>query len=395
MVKKPEYEKKQRIFYFKEFFDSTAFGLMPNQFINVLLFSILILNGAAWWIVGLANALKHIASQFSEIFIGKYDSKTMINRIRLFSVLYAFSFFIMIFGLILNNYVIFVFAMILSGISISSQGLLYRRLVKQELKFSYLQEYYKRINLFALFSVALTFVSAYLFIKINSLIIPLEIAAISFILSSYVLFKLRPEKKIKEISQFYNFKKQFKNIELFSKKSFFVTALALINAIIILTYSYLGIYIFENYKLFMLGYFGNIALVFGIAIVVSIILSKPINYLISNNYGQLPVIIFGIALFSLIPLSFSQSVDFISLILATSIGAIGVSLLRISSEIYMIKNNYKSKASGLYMSVLLLFGVLSMIGFTTYMDYFMILFFTSILALVMFFIMLVLEGQRR
>jgi len=396
MVQKPEIDKKSAIFSLKEFFDSTAFGFMPNQFINVLFYSILLLSGLGWWIVALVNSLKHIGSYVSELFLGNYDNKTLLSRIRLFSLFYAFSFFIMIFGLVYNNYMIFGIGMIFSGISISSQGLLYRRLVKQELKFSYLREYYSRINFFTLLSVALTFVSAYLFLRVNSLIIPLEIASISFILSSYILFRLKPEKKIKELSQITGFRKlvsEYKNIKVFSKRTIFILALAIINATIILTYSYLGIYIFEQYKHFYLGHFGNIALVFGISIIASLLFSKKINYLISNNYGQLPVIIFGISLFSLIPLSYSQSVDFISLIIATSVGLMGMSMLRISSEIYMIRNNFKSKLNGIAFSKILLLMLISLYFYQNYTNYFMFLFYSAIVSLILFFGILIFEQR--
>lgn len=397
IAKITDYDKKLGVFLSKDFFDSLSFGMMPLQFINVLFYTLLLSTGLGWFVLGIVSALRHMSSISIDIFTGNYTDEAKIKRIRIFSIIYAFSFFIMIFGFIYESATIFASGMVLSGISVSSQGLLYRQLVKNQLRFGYKMRYYKNIKLFTLMSVILTFISALMFAKVQTLVVPLEISAISFLISSYLLFSLKLEKEVEEASQkasiFAEIRQNLSDFRFSWKALLFILSLVLMNAVAVFVYSYAGVFVFEHFRYFYLNGFANIALIFGFSIVLSMLLSKRINHLISRAYGQLPVIVFGSVLFSFMPFYFSIVPDFITLMLATAFGMIGMSLVRISAEVYMINNNLKSKWTNIFMIIALLI-VSSLLFFVpNYIYLFYVLFFIAVFCALMFLLILLYEEK--
>jgi MFS family permease len=145
----------------------------------------------------------------------------------------------------------------------------------------------------------------------------LGVAALSFILSALLVAKHeRPENEEESVKP---------ELSVFFKNKI-ILVLIITAAITIfvqtLGNSYYGIFIFNNFKNAGFGGYLNVAIIFTIALITSIV-APLITRKNSIEYGKFPMLVFGTLLMAIMPLSFYYKPNLISIAMGTILGVIG------------------------------------------------------------------------
>ncbi|MBW3015287.1 hypothetical protein KY330_02600 [Candidatus Woesearchaeota archaeon] len=351
LEKTAEKDKTTRYFLTKEILDRIGYGFGSQQFINILLLH----TGAGFFLIGLINGIRSLISVLISSFLTKVTETSEISSklISRSGIVFGFSFLLMAIARFLKSIPLFIFALLLSAISIVSHGELYERLFSSTLKKEKRGTFLSKIASIGLLIIAVSILlSGYLMtkfpetgtsimllgkqIRIYGYLISFEITALAFIISGYVLSfikqkTIQPLELREEFSNFYYTLKHQTKQYLKNK----IILILIISATItgfteVLGYSYYGIYIYDTFKDVALKGFINVAVIFLIAILVSLF-SPSIARRISKKYGKVPMLVFGTVLLSILPFTFYFNPALITIGIATSLSVIGSSLVGLAS----------------------------------------------------------------
>ena len=350
--------EKIKKFFFKEFFDRISYGFSSQQFINILFSQ----TGASYFIIGIINGLRVILNIIIASFLDEYSKVRQISKrfIGTTGVIFGFSFIFMAMARFLHSVPLFAAALLIGSIGAVSYGELYQRLFRDTLK----KERSRLLRNITQYGLVITGVSILLAgflmdkfpaigtpillfgfkFRVFGYLIAFEIAAISSIISGYVLSFIK-EKQIKIIEKkapLTQLKIQFNNIK--ENLSVFVknkVILILFVASIITGFvqtlgnSYYGIYIYETFKYGYFKGFTNVAVIFLIAIMTSFF-APFIARKNAKEYGKFPMLVFGTLLMAIMPFTYYYNPNLVSISIGTLIGFIGAAIIGVSHGLLVI-----------------------------------------------------------
>ena len=331
-----------RKFLLKEMLDRLAFGLSSPQFINILLFQL----SSSVFVVGVLSGLRTVISLVLALVFDNLKLRQLSRRVMGFSgILLGFSLIALSLGIMLRSVAIFASAMVVGSIGAVSYGNLYHAMLKESLhkeKRSYLLS---RIAYYGLLITAASMlVAAFLLDRPNGYLITFEISAILLILSGYMLSRI-PESSTEETTIRLHLRDYGQLIAENKPLLVMLSCGSLVSAVQTIVTAYYGIYIYNAFYTVGFGGFLNVAVIFLLAIAVSVI-GPTISRLNAKEYGTFPMLVFGTCLIAITPLTYYYNPSLIAIAVATIVGVIGGSIsgyaggLVIADKIH--ENDHKS-----------------------------------------------------
>jgi len=341
--KKKETLKKRRDLTGIEFLDRVAFGISSIQYINIFAF----IFGANLFLIGLTHSIIN-ALQLFLTFVLEHG-----NRLKCFfssqksKFLAILVFLLMAYFALIESYAGILLTLIFYSLLI---GFYNTRYPKKSMLILKVEKRGVVLRNIALVGVLITSLGVYLggwFLdhymlsasldinvmghKLNPPALIFAIAAFILLVSELILLKYRNVKdvqdnvsgrlreKMKQAFQFFSNIKSDRRLLIL----FFGSALTFIVSLLI--NSYLGVYIYTKLSDFGLGAFRNVAVIFTIALISSLI--GP--WVVRKNaatIGKLPLLIFGSLLTAILPFALYLNKGFTSMALATLLGILGSSI---------------------------------------------------------------------
>ena len=378
-----EKSKNDKILSIKELFDRIGYGFASQQFVNILF----MLTGASLLMIGVFNGLKTALTSLLSGFLKEYSKIKHIgkNMISASGIIYGFSFLGMTVALVSKSPWIFAISMIVGALGIIAHGDLYVAFSHSLLKNERRRNFLRFISYFGIIITAIALllagfimeiipINGYVFninidflnlaapigFKIYGYLLSFEITAIMFILSGYLLSSIDIRKEevytsgfgIASLMKEYFFD-SFKSARIFTKntKVYLLTlAIMLTTVVQIVANSYYGIFIYENFKDQFLHGFMNVAAIFTIALIASIIGAIFIKTF-SKSIGEAPMLVFGTLLIALMPLTIYYNPHLYSIGLATALSVIGGTIVGVAqgmiAERLMDENEIKTYFSSI------------------------------------------------
>ncbi|MFH1173737.1 MAG: hypothetical protein V1725_01245 [archaeon] len=374
---RPDVQQKANVITTKEIIDRIGYGLTSPQLVNILF----LFTGAGLFLIGLVNGLKAILTNIIGGLVQEYDKSKRITptMIRSGGILFGFSFIFLSIGIIFKAPWFFTIALLSGSIGIVTHGDTFQQFTHQQLRKEKMPWFLAHISLAGLlFTAAGLLVSGYIMSSIPLQGIPLtlsllgmqlsfrlygfiicfEVTAILFIISGYLLSRLKPEEvQEKNVFIFDAFLlKTQQNLKIWRKNSLAVLATAATVLIIVselVVNSYFGIFIYRQFSNVGLGGFMNVAVIFVIALVAAVfgpLITRSVNLKI----GEGPMLVFGTLLVAILPLTIYASPMLISVGTATAISIIGAALLGTAQGMFFRKILLKDELAGYFSSLALL-----------------------------------------
>jgi len=388
-IKSEENDKNNKILGFKELVDRIGYGFASQQFINILF----MLSGASLLLIGFVSGLKTALIYFISGFLKQYAKIKYFGKkyIGVSGIIYGLSFLGMAFSVVLHNPLFFTISLLVGTVGVIAHGDTYIRLLNATLNSEHRKTFLKFISYFGIIITAVAiFITGLLMeliptngmafdlnlswlnlaspihFELYGYLLAFEITAIMFILSGYLMSLVT---EIKEegnntITYIFTFVKEYiqnakedSGVFIKNKKIFLLTLAAIIMTIAqILVNSYVGIFIYENFKHQFLGGFLNVAIIFVIALITSIagtLLTKRF----AKNLGEAPMLVFGTLLIALLPLTIYYNPNLYAIGLATVLSVIGGAIVGIAqgliAERIMTEREINTYFSGLgFISIL-------------------------------------------
>jgi predicted MFS family arabinose efflux permease len=196
--------------------------------------------------------------------------------------------------------------------------------------------------------------------EIYGYLLAFEITAIMFILSGYLMSLIQEKREenygstiyiMAFVKEYIQNAKEDSKIFIKNKKIFLLTMAAIIMTIAqIVVNSYSGIFIYENFKYQFLGGFLNVAIIFVIALITSII-GTLLTKRFAKNLGEAPMLVFGTLLIALLPLTLYYNPNLYAIGLATVLSVIGGAIVGVAqgliAERIMTEKEINTYFSGL------------------------------------------------
>jgi uncharacterized protein YoaH (UPF0181 family) len=341
--KKRETRKRKKDLTGIEFLDRTAFGMSSVQYINIFAY----IFGANLFLIGLAHSIINSLQLFFT-FVLENGSKLKrfftAERSKFLAILMLL---IMAYFALIKNFYGLLVALILYSLFISFYNIRYPRKSLRILKVEKRDFILRNIVLIGVMITSLgiylggwfldyymlsNFLGLHVFgYQLNPPALIFAAAAFLLLISEFILLKYRKESNIQEqvvgrvsekIRQAFKFISNIKAnknlLILFLGSSFAFMVSLLVN-------SYLGIFIYTRLSDFGFGAFRNVAIIFIIAIISSLI--GP--WVVRKNaaeIGKLPLLIFGSLLTAILPFALFLNKGFTSMALATLLGILGSSI---------------------------------------------------------------------
>ena len=358
-------------YFTKTFLDRIGFGFGSPQYINILFRQ----AGASLFLVGLINGIKAIISVLISSCVKEYRKQKEVKRpfTGISEILLGLSFVILIIAYFFHSIKVFIIGILLIGIFFAYYNDLFNKLFKQKLEEGRKDYLIGKITHYGLLlTVICLFAGAYILDKFPTAgytlkfvlfeknysftfygyMIAFGIAALSFIISGLLLLdgkvKKQEEKKVR-ISQ--TIKSCFKNYRnylsiFFRNKIILVLIIASTITAFVQTLgnSYYGIFIFNNFSKIGFGGFLNVAIIFTIALLTSII-APLITRKNAIEYGKFPMLVFGTLLLAIMPLSYYYKPNLISISMGTILGIIGGAITGVAQGLLTLEliNDYERK----------------------------------------------------
>lgn len=349
--KSVERSKNDNILTIKELFDRIGYGFASQQFINILF----MLSGASLFLIGMTNSFKTsltslLSGAIVELRKIKYIGKHLISTS---GMVYGFSFFGITIALVMKNPFIFAASLLVGSLGIIAHGDLFLEYSKVLLKHEKRSDFLKFISYFGILITAASLLIAGFvmeFIPLNGMIIDLsfvglpemtfkifgyllifEITAIMFILSGYLLSLIKDAEMLftadMNILGFLKnyFSDTVSSYKIFSKNNkVYLLMVATISTTVlqVVGNSYYGIFIYERFKTQFLGGFLNVAVVFVVALIASLV-GSMLTKKFAKSLGEAPMLVFGTLLISLMPLTMFFNPKLYAIALAAALSVVG------------------------------------------------------------------------
>jgi len=323
--------------FFKELFDKFGFGFGSQQYINILFF----LSGASLFLIGIINGIRVLLIALFNPLVEEWARIKRFSNpfIALSGFLFAVSFILIIIARRLNLIPLFIAAFVIGSITIIFFGNLYSKLLKQNLKSGKMGILSKISKIGLMLTAISLFISAYMMDNLtDGYIISFGIAAGCFAVSAFTLFLFRGSIH-KQETVTTNFIKELKtHIGLFLKNKLILVLLiaSTITAFVqTIGNFYYGIFIYTTLSKTGFGGFLNVAVVFIVAILASLI-APFITRINSKAYGKFPMLVFGTLLIAIMPLTYFYNPNLISISMATMLGIIGAAVVGVAHGLLIL-----------------------------------------------------------
>ena len=346
---KKKYPKQTGKFLAKEILDRIGYGLSSQQFINILF----ILIGANYFIIGTINGLKMVLGVIISFLLEKYAvAKGVSKKLMKFSaILFAFSVFLLTLAIGLQSLALFITAILIGGILAILYGNLYQDWFKENLGMEFRGNFLQKISYYGLLITgASMLLGAYLAdnflsegksipfnllnlkfdLNIKGYSVAFALAAVLFLISAIIIFLIRDKPKITSDSE----KTEEPSIlsagvraKLFGDKVIVILLVtsSLVSIVQTLGASYYGIFIYQQFNNTGYGGFTNVAIIFLIALLTSVV-GPVVTQYNSRAYGKFPMLVFGTLLMAIMPLTFYYNATLLAIALATFLSTIGASI---------------------------------------------------------------------
>ncbi|MCF7865983.1 hypothetical protein K9L67_05450 [Candidatus Woesearchaeota archaeon] len=392
------------LFKKKFFLDKVGFGLASNQFINIL-FSF---TGAGIFLLGLVNVLRSFFNTLFSSFFREYFEKFSVKKslINFAGLVFGFSFLFIALAVSINSKILFAVSLIIGAIGVVIYGDLfntYKHKSAGNNKSVLISPGLAWLGLFVTFIGMV--VSGFLMdvlprdgtlfsfsvfghlmdFRLHGFLLAFEATTIVFILSSYLLSKI----KFPKFEQKYSFdefkiflsESIVKKGKIFFKNKYLVVlslAALFFGVFQTIFYSTVGVYIFNNYGDFWFGGFTNIAIIFGVPVVISIF--GPLSASKLNKYfGLSPLLVFASLLSALFPFAIIYNGFLPAIFVAAILGVFGASIVGYAQSMIASKllNDYERRIFYSYSSLImvvpyLLLSLLILVLFGFSEDYFLL-----------------------
>lgn len=357
-------------FLAKEILDRIGYGLSSQQFINILL----VLTGANYLLIGTINGFKMVLGVVASFILEKYAiAKGISKQLMKFSaVLFAFSVFLLTLALGLSSLALFIVAIFLGGILAILYGNLYQDWFKENLGIEHRGYFLQRISYYGLLITGLSmligayladnfliegrnilfnFLSLKFALTIKGYLVAFAIAATLFLLSAIMVFLIREKptllqtrKESEQGEELSVLSKEVRN-KLFSNKVILILLVtsSIVSIVQTLGASYYGIYIYKVFQNSAYGGFTNVAIIFLIALLTSVV-GPVVTQYNSRAYGKFPMLVFGTLLMAIMPLTFYYNPTLLAIALATFLSTIGASICGVAYGLLigeLIHEDYK------------------------------------------------------
>lgn len=366
--------KNSSIVLFKDFFDKIGYGFSSPLLLYILLYTI----NAPLLLFGIIAAIKSFLTLTTSSIVKKYNQKYSINKrnIATFGTISGLIFLLIAAAKSLNSTILFAIGILISSIFVVIHGDLYSDYVIKKLSPTRSTITAKAVSYFGLIITAIAFVIAgftldYSAITINlgitvftipGYLLQLEVVAFAFILSSYAFSFVKPDLELAKDNLFKKKESGFlttyfqdlkKDLSNFWKNKDIRTLFygALFSGsfqTVVATFS--GIYLFESIRNSVNNPFFHISIIFGIGIIAASI-GPSIARSFTKIFGQTPMLIFGVFLIAIFPLSIFFNVSYYALIIAHAISIIGASILSIVQS-FILHNTLNEEEKKTYFSAI-------------------------------------------
>lgn len=335
----------------REILDRIGFGAASPQFINILFYQ----TGASLFLLGLIDGLKSVLSIMSSSALQEYAKLHDIKKefIGYAGIVFGFSFLIMAFARRIHAPWLFALAILTSAIGVVTYSDLFTELMVKTIKKEKMSrllvkmgEYGVIITMISMlisgfvmdfFPAAGTTVNVFGHeMKLMGYLISFEITAFAFIISGYLLNKLRTPREEKK----YSFKKFViehvfrlkEDLKVFLNNKYILLlflATAIAGILQILAQSYSGLFIYQTFKYVGFGGFLNIGIIYSIAILASFT-GPLITRKIHKSIGLTPMLAFGTLLTAILPLAMVFNPNLGSVALAQAVSVVGAAILGVA-----------------------------------------------------------------
>ncbi|MBC8500833.1 MAG: hypothetical protein ISS25_02145 [Nanoarchaeota archaeon] len=349
-------------FAWKEVLDRIGYGFVSHPFLNIL-FSF---SGASYFLIGFINGLRTVLSLLYSSFLKEFSrvheiSKAFISRS---GILYGFSFLILSFAVVVRSPLLYSLAFLAGSLGVVAHGEIYTKFLRDNLKKERMGAFLSRISSYGilitvvsllisgyvmdLFPLAGKLVSLSLFgrtfsVNVYGYLISFEITAFAFILSGYVLSRIKQEmtssqaKMSSFVKEFVTRIKVHSGFFVSNKIVVFLTLTSIITGLVqVLGNSFYGIRIYNEFKNQFIGGFLNVAVVFSIAVVFSFI-GPWFTRRLRHHIGISPMLVFGTLLTAMLPLSLAYNPHLIVVSVATALSIVGSSILGMAQGFFTRK----------------------------------------------------------
>lgn len=333
-------EKKKTKFLAKEILDRIAYGLSSQQFLNILF----IQSGASLFSVGLINGLKVMLSVIVSYFLSKFHVSRRINKafMSVAGILFGISLFAITIALKEKSTPLFILAFLFGSAIAVLYGTLYQDWFKENLEMKKRGFFLSRIGYYGIGITGVSMIlGAYLvdrysydrivfsafgyLFRLEGFVVVFILSAIFFMIASLMLLLIKeknapPKERVVLVT-----KETWKN--LFSNKVLIVLFLSssIVSLVQTLATAYYGIYIFQTFSGTGYGGFMNVAIIFLIALLTSMV-GPIITQFNARAYGKFPMLVFGTILMAIGPVTFYYNPTLLSISVAMFLSTIGSSI---------------------------------------------------------------------
>lgn len=419
--------KNSNIVLFKDFIDKIGYGFSSP----LLMFALLYTITKNPILIGIVLALKNCITLIISSYVREYDKQFNLNKkkIATYGTIFGILFLLLGFAKRIDSEIIFSTGIILSTLFMVLHGDLYSKYVTQKLIKSRSHSSIRFVSYFGLIISGVAFVIAGYLLDFNNITLNLgftivnipgyllifEIIAFSFIFSSYAFsfvhpetlkrnfFKQDPQIQKKDFIKIYlkELKQRFKrfitnfNIKLIFYGTLFSGSLQTLISI------FAGIYLYIHYQDTGSPFF-YLSIIFGFGIIAASIAPVIARSLI-KIFGKTPMLVFGVLLISIFPLSIYMNVSLKALIIANAISVIGSSTLSIVKSFIIHSSLTETEKSTYFSTVNPIISLLSpaiIIGFsvviflTSYHQILLILALSNLILVLPFYFALVMRAQK-
>lgn len=332
----------------KETLDRIGYGFATPQIINILFQQ----SGASLFLIGIINGLKAILSLILSSIIQEYGQKHTIHKkhIGTGGVLFGFSFFILAFATLAKIPWLFSTGFILGALGVVTHGDLYHKLVNASIKHEHKNHYLRNITHYGIIITAIALLGSTWLIdnlnqkvtlgnavfKVDGFLMSFMITAFAFIISGYLL-SLIPDKREQLKHPFKAFFREHtkmlkKYCMIFLHHKYIILLLfatTLSSILNILGNSFYGIFIYDRLKDVGLGGFMNIGVIYGIALIISLI-GPFFTKRFSQNIGLTPHLVFGTLLTAILPLILAFNPHYLAIIVALVLSILGGGIIGVA-----------------------------------------------------------------
>lgn len=335
----------------KFFLDKLGFGIASNQFINIL-FSLI---GAGAFVLVFFNALKSgLSNLFSSVF-QEYTQRVSVNKtvVNIAGVIFGFTFLFIAGAIYIKSMTLFAISMLLGAIGVVVYGDLFKKYQDDSVGIK------KKVLIspgLAFAGLLLTFIAMIISgllmdmiplegkiftigflggadLTLHGFLIAFEVTAIIFIISSLLLSKMKFKKGLEKVP-FKEFIQDFIELtirrgkQFFSNKNIFILSITTLFFAVFQTiiYSLAGVFIFDNFAGQWISPFVDIAIIFGLPVLLSIfgpLLSSKLN----KYLGLTPLLVFGSILVAIFPLTLAYNQFLPAILLANLFAVFGAALI--------------------------------------------------------------------